>query len=96
MVDSLIERTGFKPTQEQYDALYVAIYNRPVLGAAGGTFEKLIESGNQDYEHWLSTILNDYEEGVSAQKWTDYHEGWSNRTEDELELYFDGDYERTH
>ena len=96
VVDSLIERTGFKPTQEQYDALYVAIYNRPVLGAAGGTFEKLIESGNQDYEHWLSTILNDYEEGVSAQKWTDYHEGWSNRTEDELELYFDGDYERTH
>ena len=95
VTDALFKRTGYEPTQQEYDALFVAVYNRPALASKGGTLEKLITSGSRDPEEWKNAIMTEYHDECSGL-WADNHKGWENRTLDELELYFNGDYERTH
>ena len=92
-VDSLLKRYNYTASQNEYDALVIAVYNRPALAKEGHALDTLIKNNNHNKDDWRTTITNEYK-GLSG--WNQYGKGWSNRIEDELELYFDNDYVRNH
>lgn len=92
-VDSLLKRYNYTATQNEYDALVIAVYNRPALAKKGHALDTLIKNNNRNKNDWRTTIINEYK-GLSS--WNKYGKGWSNRIEDEIELYFDNDYVRNH
>ena len=91
-INNLIERVGVELTQQQYDALYLLVYNYWALLNQGGVVETLILSG-ADRATWEEEIIAAYQR---TKYWDDFKDGWINRTKDTLELYFDGDYKRNH
>lgn len=95
-VDELLARNNYKATQNEYDALVIAVYNRPALANKGHALDVLLKNNNKNKDDWYKAIMNDYKEGVSSEKWNKYNKGWSNRVKDELELFFEGDYVRDH
>jgi len=95
-VKSLLNRTGYKATQNEFEALVLAVYNRPALAGKDHALETLLTSKNRSKSDWESIILNDYKDNVSAEKWNTFNVGWRNRTLDEIELFFDNDYVRNH
>ncbi len=92
-VDSLLKRYNYTATQNEYDALVIAVYNRPVLASKGHALDTLIKNNNRNKDEWRTTITNEYKK---LSDWGKNGKGWSNRIEDEIELYFDGDYVRNH
>lgn len=92
-VDSLLKRYNYTASQNEYDALVIAVYNRPVLASKGHALDTLIKNNNHNKNDWRTTIINEYK---GLKDWNKYGKGWCNRIEDELELYFDNDYVRNH
>jgi len=92
-VDSLLKRYNYTASQNEYDALVIAVYNRPALASKGHALDILIKNNNRNKNDWRTTITNEYRR-ISG--WDKYGKGWCNRIEDELELYFDNDYVRNH
>ena len=92
-VDNLLKRYNKTATQNEYDALVIAVYNRPALASKGHALDTLIKNGNHNKSDWRTTILNEYK---GLKNWDKYGKGWTNRLDDELECYFDGDYVRNH
>ena len=90
-VDDAIERYNVEISQEQYDALFVLAYNRKAFFYSGGAIDKLLSVGSSNKDEWRATLLDEYR---SLDTWDTYGEGWTNRVEDALELYFEGDYIR--
>lgn len=86
LVDNLLSRNNYKATQNEYDALVIAVYNRPVLASKDHALDILLRNNNKNKDDWRSVIMNDYKAGVSTEKWNMYNKGWSNRVEDVLEL----------
>ena len=74
-VDNLLKRHNYTASQNEYDALVIAVYN------------------NRNKNDWRKTLVDEYK---GLKNWNIYGKGWSNRIEDELELYFDNDYVRNH
>ncbi|RKM63201.1 hypothetical protein D6856_03500 [Butyrivibrio sp. XB500-5] len=93
LVNSLCKRNNFSPTQQQYDALFIAVYNRPLLAKEGQALDVFLKQEGGSKEDFEQIVLSEYQ-GLGS--WDKYGDGWTNRTYDESELYFDGDYERTH
>lgn len=93
IVNNLLKKYNRKVTQNEYDALVIAIYNRPALASPGHAIDTLFKNDNSNINDWRTNILNEYK-GLSG--WSKYGKGWSNRVEDELELYFNNDYIRNH
>lgn len=92
-VNNLLKRYNYTPTQNEYDALVIAVYNRPALASKGHALDTLLKNNNHNKDDWRTALINEYK-GLSG--WSKYGKGWSNRIEDELELYFDNDYVRNH
>lgn len=92
----MLKRANYQAKQNEYEALVIAVYNRPALANEGSTLEKLLKNNVKDKKEWENQIMDDYHNGVSNQKWNKYNKGWRNRTLDEIELFFDGDYKRDH
>ena len=88
----MITRTNANLTQQQYDALYLLAYNRPALFKPGGIIENLILS-NANREEWEEAILAEYK---LLKGWNVNKNGWTNRINAALELYFYGDYIRNY
>lgn len=93
LVDGILKKYNVTVTQEQYDALFVMAYNREALFCEGGAVAKMLSSGNNNISDWRSALLEEYQ---ALGGWKDYADGWTNRIDDELELYFKGDYIRNH
>ena len=91
-VDNLIEKHNLQLTQEQYDALFLMAYNRPKLFEDGGTIDILLAAKNNNREDWKIAILEEYKE---LKNWEKYKNGWTNRLDEQLDLFFEGDYIRT-
>lgn len=68
-------------------------YNKPDLLLKGGATYTMLETGNNNKNDWRNAILNEYQ-GLS--NWNTFKNGWTARTEDLLELYFDKDYVKDH
>lgn len=92
-VDNLLKRHNYTASQNEYDALVIAVYNRPALAKEGHALDTLIKNNNRNKDDWRTTLINEYK---GLKNWNTYGKGWSNRIEDELELYFDNDYVRNH
>ena len=92
-VDNLLKRHNYTASQNEYDALVIAVYNRPALAKEGHALDMLIKNNNRNKDDWRTTLINEYK---GLKNWNTYGKGWSNRIEDELELYFDNDYVRNH
>lgn len=92
-VDNLLKRHNYTAFQNEYDALVIAVYNRPALAKEGHALDTLIKNNNRNKDDWRTTLINEYK---GLRNWNTYGKGWSNRIEDELELYFDNDYVRNH
>lgn len=92
-VNSLLQRYNHTVSQNEYDALVIAVYNRPALASKGHALDTLIKKNNHNKKDWRTTITNEYK---GLAKWNQFGKGWCNRIEDELELYFDKDYLRNH
>lgn len=92
-VDNLLKRHNYKASQNEYDALVIAVYNRPALAKEGHALDTLIKNNNRNKNDWRKTLVDEYK---GLKNWNIYGKGWSNRIEDELELYFDNDYVRNH
>lgn len=92
-VDNLLKRHNYTASQNEYDALVIAVYNRPALAKEGHALDTLIKNNNRNKDNWRTTLINEYK---GLKNWNTYGKGWSNRIEDELELYFDKDYVRNH
>jgi len=92
-VDNLLNRNNYKASQNEYDALVIAVYNRPALASKDHALDVLLRNNNHNKDDWRTTITNEYKK---LANWNKYGKGWSNRIEDELELYFDNDYVRNH
>lgn len=92
-VDNLLKRYNYSASQNEYDALVIAVYNRPALASKGHALDTLIKNNNRNINDWRTTIINEYK---GLKNWDKYGKGWSNRIEDELELYFNNDYVRNH
>lgn len=92
-VDNLLKRHNYTASQNEYDALVIAVYNRPALAKEGHALDTLIKNNNRNKDDWRTTLINEYK---GLKNWKTYGKGWSNRIEDELELYFDKDYVRNH
>ncbi len=95
-VDDLLKRTNYHAKQNEYEALVLAVYNRPALANKGKALENLLKNNVKDKKEWEKQIMDDYHNGVSTQKWNIYNKGWRNRTLDEIELFFESDYKRNH
>lgn len=92
-VNNLCSRYAFSPTQQQYDALFLAIYNRPKLANQGHALDNFIKSGGTDRDIFYEELINEYK---TLNGWDTYCDGWTNRILDEMEIFFDGDYVRSH
>lgn len=92
-VDNLLKRHNYTASQNEYDALVIAVYNRPALAKEGHALDTLIKNNNRNKNDWRKTLIDEYK---GLKNWNIYGKGWSNRIEDELELYFDNDYVRNH
>lgn len=88
-VDTMVNNLGLNLSQQQYDAIMLLAYNKPVLVFEGGAIYNLLSEGNNNRDDWRTAILNYYQ---SLSDWDKFHESWTNRTEDFLECYFDGEY----
>lgn len=93
LVDNLLKKYNYTASQNEYDALVIAVYNRPALVRDGHALDTLIKNNNRNKDDWRTTLINEYK-GLTG--WNTFGKGWSNRIEDELELYFDNDYVRNH
>ncbi len=91
-VDNIIEKYNLQLTQEQYDALFLMAYNRLKLFEDGGTIDTLLAEKNNNKEEWRIAILEEYK---GLKDWGKYGNGWTNRIDEQLELFFEGDYIRT-
>lgn len=92
-VDNLLKRHNYTASQNEYDSLVIAVYNRPALAKEGHALDTLIKNNNRNKNDWRKTLVDEYK---GLKNWNIYGKGWSNRIEDELELYFDNDYVRNH
>lgn len=92
-VNNLVSKYNLSLSQNQYDALFLFAYNRMALFNEGGAVYNMIDSNNSKFADWREALLEEYK-GLS--NWNKFGNGWTNRIEDELELYFYGDYNRTH
>ncbi|MDY3795267.1 MAG: hypothetical protein SOZ81_00930 [Agathobacter sp.] len=92
-VDSAVERYGLNLTQSQYDALTIMAYNRPAILSDGHAVGDLLKSGNMNQSDWRNAMIEEYK---GLKNWDKYGNGWTNRIDDELECFFDGDYKRNH
>lgn len=92
-VNYVIEKNNYYITQEQYDALFAMAYNRPALFSDGGAIDYLLAIGSHNMDEWRDKIIKEYQ---TLDGWEKFGKGWTNRLEDELELFFRGDYVRTH
>ncbi len=92
-VDSAVKRYGLDLTQSQYDALTIMAYNRPSILNDGHAVGDLLKTGNMNPEDWRNAMINEYQ---GLKNWNKYGNGWTNRIDDELECFFQGDYKRNH
>ena len=92
-VDSAVKRYGLDLTQSQYDALTIMAYNRPSILNDGHAVGDLLKAGNMNPEDWRNAMINEYQ---GLKNWNKYGNGWTNRIDDELECFFQGDYKRNH
>ena len=87
------ELTALIDKSNEYDALVIAVYNRPTLANEGHALDTLLKANNHNKDTWRTTLTNEYK---GLANWGIYGNGWTNRINDEIELYFDGDYVRNH
>ena len=67
-------------------------YNRPALFYEGGAVYTMLASGNSNMSDWREALINEYKQ---LDGWDEFGNGWTNRIDDLLELYFYGEYDRT-
>lgn len=92
-LDRMLKRNGYVPTQNEYDAMVIAVYNRPALANPGNALDTLIKNNSHNREEWRTTILNEYK---GLDLWNSKGRGWTNRINEEIELFFDGDYTKNY
>ena len=93
LVDQVCKRNNFAPSQQQYDAMFVAVYNRPALASEGHALDNYLKSGANGQDAFYQSLVDEYK-GLGG--WSKYGEGWKNRILDEAELFSNGDYKRNH
>lgn len=84
-VNYVIEKNNYYITQEQYDALFAMAYNRPALFSDRGAIDYLLATGSHNMDEWRDKIIKEYQ---TLDGWEKFGKGWTNRLEDELELFF--------
>ena len=92
-VNTIISDYNLSVSQSQYDALFLMAYNRPALFYEGGAVYTMLASGNSNMSDWREALINEYKQ---LDGWDEFGNGWTNRIDDMLELYFYGEYDRTH
>lgn len=68
-------------------------YNRVAFLQTNGAVDTMVSTNNTNINDWRKEVINEYK---GLKEWPTFGNGWTNRTEDELELYFYNDYRRTH
>lgn len=92
-VNTCLEKLNKTVTQSQYDALFAMAYNSTALFDKEGVVYKLLAQDNFNIDDWRDELIEVYK---GKKDWDKYGKGWTNRIEDQLELFFYGDYKRTH
>lgn len=59
-------------------------YNRPALFSDGGAIDYLLATGSHNMDEWRDKIIKEYQ---TLDGWEKFGKGWTNRLEDELELF---------
>lgn len=84
------ESSNIKLTQQQFDALFIAAYNKPAL-LKNNTLIELASSMNTNEQAWNDAFLLEYKQ---LNTWDKFGKGWTNRIKDTVELYLYGDYKK--
>lgn len=94
VVNNCLKKLNITVTQSQYDALFAMAYNSTSLfNEKDGTVYKLLKQNNFNIDNWRDELIEVYK---GKKDWDKFGKGWTNRIEDQLELFFYGDYKRTH
>lgn len=75
-VDNLLKRHNYTASQNEYDALVIAVYNRPALAKEGHALDTLIKNNNRNKDDWRTTLINEYK---GLKNWNTYGKGWRDR-----------------
>lgn len=59
-VDNLLKRHNYTASQNEYDALVIAVYNRPALAKEGHALDTLIKNNNRNKNDWRKTLIDEY------------------------------------
>lgn len=90
-VNNIVNRNDLLLTQNQYDAIYVMVYNRPALSVEGAAYDKYFSSNNPTCEKYIDSLVDEYK---TLKTWDSYGEGWTNRIKNSADVYFDSDYSK--
>ncbi len=74
-------------TQYEFDAL---IMERFLSGHLNEDILKILKKGNRNRNRWKKAFL------FNKNKASKYYNGWKNRAKEQLEVFFDNEYERNH
>lgn len=59
-VNNIVNRNDLLLTQNQYDAIYVMVYNRPALSVEGAAYDKYFSSNNPTCEKYIDSLVDEY------------------------------------
>ena len=90
-VENVIERHKMSLSQNEYDALFFMVYNRPVLADAGHALDKFYSGNERSKSKFIKMLTEEYQ---TLSLWSSHGEGWINRIKNCAEVYFDNNYEK--
>lgn len=91
MINNVIKPNGIKLTQQQFDALLI---HRYMVGSFNDGLVDYLKDNNGSYQRdKLRGVMLDYLKGLKS--WDKYGKGWTKRIDNEMNIFFNGDYKKT-
>ncbi len=91
LINNVIKPNGIKLTQQQFDALLI---HRYMVGSFNDGLVDYLKDSNGNYKRdKLTGVMLDYLKGLKS--WDKYGKGWTKRIDNEMNIFFNGDYKKT-
>lgn len=91
LINNVIKPNGIKLTQQQFDALLI---HRYMVGSFNDGLVDYLKDNNGSYQRdKLRGVMLDYLKGLKS--WDKYGKGWTKRIDNEMNIFFNGDYKKT-
>jgi RHS repeat-associated protein len=91
LINNVIKPNGIKLTQQQFDALLI---HRYMVGSFDDGLEDYLKDNSGNYKRdELRGVMLDYLKGLKS--WNKYGKGWTKRIDNEMNIFFNGDYRKT-